>query len=149
MNVKEKLKKVKLENNLAEKVIVDSLWSKFAVFIIGSGAMSIDDASKINEIIYKKYMDNNYVKVNMIARIGGIPDFIHYDFIRSEVTKRTMNGEISLIDFDDSIINAMNVKTNDMVTCVKVFNEAGEEKLSMYNAEVNLICSEIEKIVLE
>ena len=60
-----------------------------------------------------------------------------------------MNGEISLIDFDDSIINAMNVKTNDMVTCVKVFNEAGEEKLSMYNAEVNLICSEIEKIVLE
>lgn len=149
MSVKEKLKNVRLVDNLEKEVKVDYLWSKYAIFIIGLGVMSIDDASEINEVIFKKYGNNKDVTVSMIARTGEMPDFVPWDFVRTEVTKRTQEGEIALVDFDDSIVNILELKLEDVLTCVKVFNADGEEKLTMYNAEIKDICNEIEKVLGE
>lgn len=113
MSAKENMKSAKLVDNLGQEVDAESLWSKYAIFTIDIGVMSIDDASKINEVIYKKYENNDDIVVSMIARTGAMPDFVPLSFVRGEVTKRTQQGEVLLIDFDDSIVNALEVELDD------------------------------------
>jgi len=146
-NLNNKLSNLELIDASGREVNLELLSNKFAIAIIGFGMDSIDEAAKINEYIYQKYKNDENIVVFMVARTGAMPFFVPRKFVRSEVAKRIQKDEISLIDFDDKIIGALNVDIEDILTCIKVFDNNGEERLSMYNVQLEEAVKEIENIL--